>query len=333
MFIIIVKSGYPVLIILFIGIVSVLASNQSAFALTSCHGISGVYNPQFAVSGQNQYVAWTYAYGCWGSKVILASSKDQGVSFKPQITISNSSMFAGDPVIAASGNNAYIAWDQSGPNPELLFRESTDNGVSFKNPVIIGSRVDPNDHKTIIVAENGIEIVWPGETNNSTEAVFLSKSTDGGISFGEPYLLSNNTEQSFPINMLKSGNTVYIILYVHGRCDHGSFGCFTHSELGIFDINDPEHTYRMVDLGSVEANQTTITDKTGISDFQSLLQQNDNVIISPIKQVKLGFLLNDVRCKGGLFLVVKQDDGSPACVKPQTAQKLVEHGWGMILRE
>jgi hypothetical protein len=52
---------------------------------------------------------------------------------------------------------------------------------------------------------------------------------------------------------------------------------------------------------------------------------------SPKKQVEQGLSADLVRCNGGLILIKKISDSSPACVKPQTAQKLVERGWGIMV--
>ncbi|MGI0009915.1 MAG: hypothetical protein ACREAE_00775 [Nitrosopumilaceae archaeon] len=49
---------------------------------------------------------------------------------------------------------------------------------------------------------------------------------------------------------------------------------------------------------------------------------------SPLKQFKSGIQLEEIQCKEGLQLIIKSRDGSPACVKPDTATKLVERGWG-----
>ncbi|HEV2192465.1 MAG TPA: hypothetical protein VGR54_02465 [Nitrosopumilaceae archaeon] len=50
---------------------------------------------------------------------------------------------------------------------------------------------------------------------------------------------------------------------------------------------------------------------------------------SPLYQFKLGIPVSKVTCRVGFDLVIKKSDNSPACVKPDTAQKLVERGWGM----
>jgi len=46
------------------------------------------------------------------------------------------------------------------------------------------------------------------------------------------------------------------------------------------------------------------------------------------QQIANGVLPKDVICKEGLELIFKSTDGTPACVKPETAKKLIERGWG-----
>src|SRR5574340_267576 len=47
----------------------------------------------------------------------------------------------------------------------------------------------------------------------------------------------------------------------------------------------------------------------------------------PLKQFKLGMRAMDIKCKEGLQLVIKSEDGSPACVKPDTAYRLILKSW------
>jgi hypothetical protein len=47
--------------------------------------------------------------------------------------------------------------------------------------------------------------------------------------------------------------------------------------------------------------------------------------LPPLKQVKLG---QEPSCKPGLVMVTKYN-GTPACVKPQTREKLIERGWAL----
>lgn len=62
----------------------------------------------------------------------------------------------------------------------------------------------------------------------------------------------------------------------------------------------------------------------------SLLQKDVNYVLSPKKQLKLGLDHQEISCKDDRDLVFKSRDNSPACVKPSTAQKLVERGWTIL---
>ncbi len=52
----------------------------------------------------------------------------------------------------------------------------------------------------------------------------------------------------------------------------------------------------------------------------------DISVAAPLKQVAQGVLPNEIICKEGLELIIK-NNGSPACVKPKTAEILIERGW------
>lgn len=55
-----------------------------------------------------------------------------------------------------------------------------------------------------------------------------------------------------------------------------------------------------------------------------------SVISFPLVQFKSGIAANNVKCQQGLQLVIKAENGNPACVKPDTVTKLVEWGWAKI---
>ena len=55
-----------------------------------------------------------------------------------------------------------------------------------------------------------------------------------------------------------------------------------------------------------------------------------HMMYSPLVQFKSGIAANDVKCQQGLQLVIKAENGNPACVKPDTVTKLVQWGWAKI---
>lgn len=55
--------------------------------------------------------------------------------------------------------------------------------------------------------------------------------------------------------------------------------------------------------------------------------------LSPLKQIERGTLPQNVICTEGLHLVFKSTNNLSACVKPSTAIKLIERGWGTMVKE
>ena len=64
-----------------------------------------------------------------------------------------------------------------------------------------------------------------------------------------------------------------------------------------------------------------------------LLSKSHHFVLSPREQIVSGVLSDNVQCSDGLVLVKKLSDNSPACVKFDTAQKLVERGWASAISD
>lgn len=100
--------------------------------------------------------------------------------------------------------------------------------------------------------------------------------------------------------------------------------------------------YRAISAGTENA---TITFSYGINDtsnstslsksFLFTIYDNNTgtktVSETPLKQVKSGISPHNVKCNADMQLVFKTEDKSPACVKPQTVEKLVARGWAVTL--
>lgn len=94
-------------------------------------------------------------------------------------------------------------------------------------------------------------------------------------------------------------------------------------------------TFSYTDLRPHAANQSYVQDPTSVS--ESILftivpgaAPNAPVLLPPLAQVKSGTLAKDVKCEQGFQLLIRSEDGSPACVRPSTASILVERAWGHL---
>ncbi len=50
--------------------------------------------------------------------------------------------------------------------------------------------------------------------------------------------------------------------------------------------------------------------------------------LPPLKQTQLGVTFWNITCDSGLVRIMKQEDGSVACINPNSVQKLVSRNWG-----
>lgn len=54
---------------------------------------------------------------------------------------------------------------------------------------------------------------------------------------------------------------------------------------------------------------------------------SDDAFFSPLLQFKSGTSPGQVSCKQGTVLVIKSEDNLPACIKPESADRIVTQGW------
>jgi hypothetical protein len=82
---------------------------------------------------------------------------------------------------------------------------------------------------------------------------------------------------------------------------------------------------KLVDLFPYPVSTETITPEKYIATIE--IVKNSESIAPPLKQFKAGTNIKDVKCKSDLILIQKIDK-TPACVKEQTKEKLIERAWG-----
>jgi hypothetical protein len=67
----------------------------------------------------------------------------------------------------------------------------------------------------------------------------------------------------------------------------------------------------------------------GTQSINQNMNVQNNLILSPLQQIKSGISASSVTCRADLVHIIKAEDGSPACVKPDSVAKLVERGWAV----
>jgi N,N-dimethylformamidase beta subunit-like protein len=233
--------------------------------------------PQVAVSGNNVYLVWHDAtHG-----ILFAKSKNNGNNFDSVQTIGNNTGFNGLPQISASGNNVYLVWtNNDNNNTQIYFTKSTDNGSTFKTPIILTEDKDSNRHRMIfnprIIADprsHTVHIIWhSGRMAHQTDFnydvlvtdVLYKRSTDNGSTFEKVMNLSNKTGWSTdPQIAVSQDNNVYVVWTNNAQEKYGKI-YFTRS----------------TDNGSTFEKVMNLSNKTGWStDPQIAVSQDNNVYV------------------------------------------------------
>lgn len=169
----------------------------------------GYSDPDVAVDGRNGYVyvAWidnrtghTNVYVCgsadrgvhFGSAVMVndvdgsdIASVDSGVSYSTHVTVANN-------------GTVYVAWQDNRTNPscsDVYLARSTDNGHAFEG----NTRVNPYETGAnhtgpwVTVDEAGVVYVVYTKTNLTAQSIFMTKSSDGGLSFKAPAKVNDDS--------------------------------------------------------------------------------------------------------------------------------------------
>ena len=158
----------------------------------------------------NQKIATTldgHVYLVWSdtnesteySQIYFSKSNDFGKIFSEPLSISNQTGNANLPVVMATGNRVYIAWeDNSGSDSIILFRKSSDFGNTFGKILTLSRPTIDARFLSLSANENNVYAVWRAAEAKAPKnfEIFFRKSMDYGESFENIVNLSNSPGDS-----------------------------------------------------------------------------------------------------------------------------------------
>jgi hypothetical protein len=95
-----------------------------------------------------------------------------------------------DPRIAVDGNSLHVVWSDNG---KIIFKKSEDNGKTFGDQVEIARAKMPFEYE-VVNSGNRVYVAWIDSDYDDYKArgVYISRSSNGGVSFDSPVNLSTN---------------------------------------------------------------------------------------------------------------------------------------------
>ncbi len=181
-----------------------------AVLLTACAGVECVagarrvnisessmnsVSPVVAASGATVLVAWlerTETVDGPTASIMIRRSTDGGTAFEPSRVVESLGYYPGTLSIAVDGSDVHLSWAQTQFGSGLLlsvqYTVSRDSGVTFDPPRSVSASTAAGV-PDIRVAGDRVAIVW-----NRLRVIWAVVSTNGGVSFGEPFPVSGSHE-------------------------------------------------------------------------------------------------------------------------------------------
>src|SRR6476660_350690 len=104
-----------------------------------------------------------------------------------------------------------LVWqDNSTGNDEIYLRKSSDGGITFGNATNLSDNVGNSQSPQIQALGNMTFVVWQDNSTGNDE-IYLRKSSDGGITFGNATNLSDNVGNSQSPQIRALGNITFVV--------------------------------------------------------------------------------------------------------------------------
>ncbi|UCE36350.1 MAG: PQQ-binding-like beta-propeller repeat protein [Thermoplasmata archaeon] len=141
------------------------------------------------------YASWTDFRDSYAADIYFAKSIDENLNFSKNIRVNDELSYSmqGSSNIAVGENGyIYIAWVDDRSGRDVYFSRSVDGGLTFEGDIKISDIYYPGLAWTDIAASGpNVYVVWNGATTMGYDIYFV-KSSDYGISFGEPIRVNDD---------------------------------------------------------------------------------------------------------------------------------------------
>jgi hypothetical protein len=177
-----------------------------------------LYSSVAAADKGQVYIIWGRSALGESPAIMLRSSHTGGLLFSVPRSIRSLNSFPPEPKIVAGPRGFVgIIWAEfTGSAFELYFARSVDGGRHFAMPLLLERRYQLLHHRMILDQQGTVRVVWTARDSGDgrTNQIFISRSTDGGVTFSRPTLLSSempstNTIPAYP-QVAASGHDVYV---------------------------------------------------------------------------------------------------------------------------
>ncbi len=207
--------------------------------LGDCPGTSESGNPSIAVTGDAVHVVW-FDMRTGMPQVFYTRSSDAGLTWSPDVQISDSPVHAAYPCIAVEGDSIHVVHgDLRDGNAEVYYLRSLDGGNTWQAGVRLSDLPDSSYTPTVAVSGLNVYVAWTdtrhGGSPMSLEEEYFARSTDGGTTWGPNVRLTTDPRgepaNSWAPSLVATGSSVWITWFDDRAGQPGEFDIFLdHSD-------------------------------------------------------------------------------------------------------
>jgi len=142
--------------------------------------------PSVVALGSNVHVVW--GDGRFGNfEVYTKRSTDGGLTWEPDLRLTNDRSDSDLPSVAASGSNVHVVWnDTRDGNEEIYTKRSTDWGTTWGPDTRLTNDGAWSTHPTIATSELKVHVVWYDTRDGNNEIYYKRNPTgNSGIETAE----------------------------------------------------------------------------------------------------------------------------------------------------
>jgi hypothetical protein len=129
------------------------------------------------------------------------------VQFEPPVNLSDEYGPSREQAMVNIGVNYYLVWNQWG---DLMFRKSTNAGVSWGNKITLYSGIDYGANYPVIAAANGNVYAFYHRSTSAKGQIFMVKSTNDGQSFAGEVQVTQANSGAQIAQIAASGDTLVL---------------------------------------------------------------------------------------------------------------------------
>jgi len=169
-----------------------------------------------AASGDSVHVVW-YDDRDGNNEIYYKRSIDGGLTWGPDVRLTNNSALYYDPCIIVSGSIVHVAWtDMRNAQAEIYYKRSEDGGSTWGADTRLTNAPLSSESPSMAISGSVLHVVWYDERNDPTgnwyTDIYYKCSTDGGLTWGTDTRLTSaphNFYSGFPC-VAVSGSVVHV---------------------------------------------------------------------------------------------------------------------------